>query len=148
MEVARLVDQLGELVERRRRVGVRPERGDGLVLRDRVRRQQLRPRPLLRPELAQPQLPAVLEADEDARRLVSQRRARVEQLQPPGRHQVDEEHEVAGLDGQHLADPPDAVELPAREGVERRVERLQRTSPGASADSTPHRRAPPTGGVR
>ena len=71
VEVARLVEQLGELVERRRRRRVRTERGDRLVRSHGVGRKQLRPRALLRAELAQAKLAAVLEPDQDARGAVA-----------------------------------------------------------------------------
>ena len=108
MQVARLVDQRRELLERRRGPGLGPERRDHLVLGDRVRRQQLRPGPLLGAELAQPQLAPVLEPDQEPRGPVAQRGPLVEDLQPPGRHQVDQQRQVAELDDGHLADPAHA----------------------------------------
>ena len=127
VQVARLVEQLRELVERGRRIGVGAERGHGLVGRHGVRREQLRPGALLGAELAQPQLAAVLEPHEDPRRAVAQRGARVEQLKAPGRHEVDQQRQVA------RPRPPsilpmraDAVELAPGERVERGIERLQR----------------------
>ncbi len=65
MEVAGLVDQLGELLEWRARPRLGAERRDRLVLLDRVGREQLRPGPLPGSELAQPQLAAVGEPDQD-----------------------------------------------------------------------------------
>jgi hypothetical protein len=130
VEMARLVEQLRHLIDGRRGVRVRPERRDPLVVRDRLRREQLRPRPLLRAELAQPQLAAVLEPHQDPRGAVAERRAVVEQLQPAGRHQVHEQGHLTGLDGEHLADPAHPVQFPAGERVERRVERLERDEPG------------------
>jgi hypothetical protein len=43
---------------------------------------------------------------------------------------VDEKREVARLDGQHLADPANTVGLAPDEGVERRVEGLERVDAG------------------
>ena len=118
-----------QLVDRRGRVGVGAQRRHRLVLCHRVGGQQLRPRALLRAELAQPQLPAVLEPHQDPRGAVAQRRSAVEELEPAGRHQVDEQRQVAGLDGEHLADAAHAVQLTAGERLERRVERLQGDEP-------------------
>ena len=126
VEVAGLVEQRRELLERRRRVGVRARASPPPRPRDLVGGQQLRPGALLGAELAQAQLAAVVEPDQQPRGAVAQRRALVEQLQPAGRHQVDEQRQVAGLDDEHLADAPHAVQLAAGERVERRVERLQR----------------------
>ena len=65
----------------------------------RVRRgSSLRPRPLLGAELAQAQLAPVLEPDQQPRGAVAQRRALVPQLQPPGRHQVDQHDQLAGVE--------------------------------------------------
>src|SRR5204863_8360966 len=66
VEVARLVDQLRELLERRSRPGLWAERGHGLVFVHRRRSQQLAPRALLRAELAQPELAAVVDPEQDA----------------------------------------------------------------------------------
>ena len=62
VQVARLVEQRGELVERRRRPGLGPEAWRPSRPRRLVGRQQLRPGALLGPELAQPQLAAVRRA--------------------------------------------------------------------------------------
>ena len=49
------------------------------------------------------------------------------ELQPPGGHQVHQQRQVAAhVDDEVLAAPPHARDRPAHEGVERRVERLQR----------------------
>ena len=71
-------------------------------------RQQLGPGALLGAELAQPQLAPVVEPDQQPRGAVAQRGALVPELQPSGRHQVDQHDQLAGLDDQHLAHPPDA----------------------------------------
>jgi hypothetical protein len=42
---------------------------------------------------------------------------------------VDQQREVARLDGEHLSDPPHAVEVAAHQGVERRVEGLEGHEP-------------------
>ena len=91
VEVARLVDPLGELLERRRRPGLGAERGDHLVASDLGRAQQLRPGALLGAELAQAQLASVGEPDQHPRGAVAKRGALVEHLQAAGRHQVDEQ---------------------------------------------------------
>ena len=93
--------------------------------------QQLRPGALLGPELAQPQLAAVAEADKDPRAPVPQRGPLVEDLQPSRRHHVDEQRQlrpvaVAELDDRHLADPPDPVDRSSDDRVERRLDALQR----------------------
>src|SRR5919107_4616473 len=75
VEVARLVEEAHHLIEWGRRVGVGAEGGDVVLGRDLLSLQQLGPRPPLRAELAQPQLAAVLEPDQDARRAVAERRA-------------------------------------------------------------------------
>ena len=129
MQVARLVDQLGEALERRRRPGFRPEPGDRLVLVDGVGRQQLRPGPLLGPVLAQAQLAAVLEPDQDPRGAVFERGPLVVVAQPAGRHQVDQQRQVAELDDGQLADPPHPGQLAARQRLERRVEGLHHVHP-------------------
>jgi hypothetical protein len=82
VEVAGLGDQSGELIEWRRRPGFGPEPGGGLVVVHGVARQQLRPGSLLGAELAQAQLAAVLEADQDSRGTVLQRGAFVEDANP------------------------------------------------------------------
>ena len=102
-------------------------------------RQQLRPGALLRPELAQAQLAAVLEPDQHPRGAVFERGALVVAAQPPGRHQVDQQGEVAELDHRHLADPPHRGQLAAGQRVERRVEGLHHVHPGRQRRF--HRRA-------
>ena len=83
----RLVEQL----EQRRRIGPRlgAERGERVLVVEVRRSQHLDPRPLSGAELAQAQLAPVGEPQQEPRRPVAQRRARVEQLQPAGRHQMD-----------------------------------------------------------
>ena len=78
----RHVKELGE----RRRVGprLRSERGDRVLGVNRVGAQQLHPRALFGPELAQAELAAVLEPDEQPGSLVTQRGTRIEQLQATG----------------------------------------------------------------
>ena len=111
-------------------MGVGAEPGHRDVRGHGVAAQQLCPGPLLAAELAQPQLAAILQAHEHARGPVAQRCACVEQLKAPRRHQVDQQRQLARLDGEHLPDPPHAVQLPPRERVERRVERLEGHQPG------------------
>ena len=122
--MAWLVEQAGELVRRRGRQGVRPERGHRVVLDHGLAAEQLRPGALLGAELLQAQLPTVLDPNEHPRGPVAQRGALVEQLQPSGGHQVDEQRELPGVDGEHLADPADASDLEAGERVERWIEGL------------------------
>ena len=52
----------------------------------------------------------------------------VEEAQPPGAHQVDAQDEVVAVDGEEevLAAPLRALQPPAVESRQRRVERLQR----------------------
>ena len=106
-----------------------PERGDHLVLGDRVGRQQLRPGALLGPELAQPQLAAVLEPDQHPRGAVFGRGPFVEDAQSAGRHQVDQQRQVAELDHRHLADPPHPADLAPDQRFQRRVEGLHHVHP-------------------
>ena len=103
------------------------------------RRQQLRPGPLLRPVLAQAQLAAVLEPDQHPRGAVFERGALVVPAQAPGRHQVDQQGEVAELDHRQLADPPHRGQLAAGQRLERRVEGLHHVHPGRQRRF--HRRA-------
>src|SRR5215210_5529219 len=128
--MARLVEQPRQLVRRGRRISVGPERRDGVVGRHRVRAEQLGPGALLGAELAQAQLAPVLQPHQDARGAIAERRARVEELKAARGHEVHEQGQVAGLHREHLADAAHAVELPAGERVERRIERLQRYQPG------------------
>ena len=91
--------------------------------------QDLDPRGLLRPELAQAQLAPLPsgDPDEQPRGAVAQRRALVVELQAPRGHQVHEQGEVAGdVDDDVLAAAPDARRRRAVDRVQRRVERLQR----------------------
>ena len=131
VEVARLVERARRrLVERRRRPGLRSQGGDHLVAGDLSGGHQLRPGALLGPELAQPQLTAVAEADKDPRAPVPQGCPLVEDLEPSRRHHVDEQGQlrlvaVAELDDRHLADPPDPVDARADDRVERRLDALQ-----------------------
>ena len=133
VQVPRLVEQLRELLDRRRRPGLGPERGDHLMARDLAGGQQSGPGPLFGPELPQAQLLSFTEPDQDPRRLVAERCALVEQLQPPGGHHVDEQRQrravALELDDRHLPDPPDLGHRHPRERVERRVERLHRDHP-------------------
>ena len=84
VQVTRLGDRGGEVVERGRGPGLRSQARDHLVLVDGIGAQQLRPGPLLGPELAQPQLAAVAEPDQDPRCFVFERGAFVEDAQPLG----------------------------------------------------------------
>ena len=81
--MAGLVEQGGELFERRRRVGVGSQRAHGLVLLELVGRQQLGPGPLLGAELAQAELRPTREAHEHARGAVARPGPLVEHLQAP-----------------------------------------------------------------
>ena len=72
------------------------------------------------------------EPHEDARRPVAKRCPLVEELQAPGRHEVNEHRDaIAGavrgreLDHGHLPHPPDAGDSPPRERRQRRIDRLQ-----------------------
>ena len=148
VEVAGLVEQTGELVQRRRRVGVRAERRDRVVGPSASARQQLRPGPLLGAELAQAQLAPALEPDQQPRGPVAQRRPVVPELEPSRRHQVDQDDQLARVDHEHLAGPAHAGDRPARERVERRVERLHRDHARARARTrSPRRRSRATGGA-
>src|SRR4051794_18572908 len=118
-----------EQLAQRRRVGPRvgAERRERLVLLQRVRAEHLHPRRLLRAELAQAQLAPVVDPQQEPGRAVAQRGALVEELQPPGRHEVEEHREIArDVHDEVLAAPPDARDRRALERVQRRVERLQR----------------------
>jgi hypothetical protein len=64
MQVPRLAQDGGDLLRGWRRPRLRPQVRDRFVKLDVCRREQLRPGPLARAELAQPQLAAVLEADQ------------------------------------------------------------------------------------
>ena len=69
--------------------------------------------------------------EQQPRRLVAQRGALGLQLDPSGRHQVDEHDQVAlDLQREQLAAPPHAGERAALERVQRRVERLERVDAG------------------
>ena len=92
---------------------------------------------LLGAELAQAQLAAVGEPDQHPRGAVAQRRPLVEQLQPPGRHQVDQQGEraraVAGRTRPTgilpiRRTPVDPARRPARRAAG--LEGLQRGHPG------------------
>jgi hypothetical protein len=129
VEVARLVHALGEvvLVGGGPRVGA--EGGHGLVVVDLGGREQLGPGALLGAELAQAQLPPVLEPHEQARGAVPQRGPVAPQLEPPGGHEVHEQRELSRLDHEHLPRAPHPRQLAARERLERRVEGLHRDHP-------------------
>ena len=104
----------------------RAEALHGVVLRHGVRAQELGPRSLFGAELTQPQLAAVIEPHKHTRGAVAEGRTRVEELEAAGRHQVDEQSQVARLHREHLSDPADTVQPAPGEGVQRRVEGLQR----------------------
>jgi hypothetical protein len=87
----------------RRRVRVGAERRHVLVRRQVARREQLGPGPLLGAELAQPQLAAIGEPNQQAGALVAEGGAVREELEPPGGHEVDQERQVAEVDHGHLA---------------------------------------------
>ena len=125
---ARRLQQRAELG----RVGprLRAERAQLLVGLDRLGAQQLDPRGLLGAELAQAQLAVSGQPPQHARGAVLHRAALVEQLQPPGAHQVREERQrLAGgrveVEQQQLAAPAHAGERAAVGVVQRRVERLE-----------------------
>ena len=114
---------------RRVRPRLRPERARARRRPRRLRAQQLHPRRLPGAELAQPQLAvarAAAASTRDVRSCIE--RALVEQLQPPGAHQVHQQRQApAGVESmQQLAAPAHARDRRAVERVQRRVERLQR----------------------
>ena len=158
MQVARLVDPPRELLQRRRRPGLGPERGDHLVAVDLAGAQQLRPGALLGAELAQAKLAAVGEPDQHPGGAVAKRGALVEHLQAARRHQVDEQGQRlrgAGavvrsgrarrleVDHGHLPDPPHAGDPPAREGA-RAAGRRSSAPPSRAPAPTPPPRRPAT----
>jgi hypothetical protein len=133
MQVAGLAHLPRQLLGHRRGPGLGAERGHHLVGVGAVSRHQLRPRSLLGAELAQPELAAVGEADEDPRAAVPKRGALVEQLQSTRRHQMDQHRERCGglpvgrePDQRHLADPPDTGDPAAGDCAQRRLDRLDR----------------------
>ena len=69
------------------------ELGERLVGLQLARPQRLHPCGLLGAELPQPQLPPVAQAHEQSRGSVPRARTGLEQLQAPGRHQMDQQHE-------------------------------------------------------
>ena len=102
---------------------------------------------LLRASLREDQLAAVLEAQPERRRL-RPLRARLQEADAPGAHQVDMEDELAVVGGEEevLAPPAGSCEAPALQSRERRVERLQRARraparPWRPARGPPARRA-------
>ena len=120
-------------VEQRAQVGgrvgprLRPERRDDGLRADGIGREQLDPRRLARAELPQSQLAPAFDPHEQPRGPVAQARALVVELHPPGAHEVREQHELpADIDGEVLADPPDAFDRAALKRRQRRVEGLQR----------------------
>jgi len=144
VQVARLVDRLGQALGRRRGPGLGAQGGDQLVALDPAGREQLDPGALVGAELAQAQLAPVGEPDQDPRATVPRRGALVEDPQPPGRHQVHEQLQRAladrpGADArrgvrselhrEHLSDPPGAGDRHSRQRRERRVDRLHRHHP-------------------
>ena len=137
----------GEQLAQRRRVGprLRPERRERVVGRDVLRAQDLDPRALARPELAQAQLVAVREPDEQARGAIAQRGALVEQLQAPGRHEVHEQGEVAGeVDDEVLAPRRTPVTTAPSSACSGGSNVFSALMPGASADSTTTPRSAPS----
>jgi len=113
-----------------------PELREHLVGLELAGAQELHPRRLLCPELAQSQLASwvvwIGYAHEQARRAVARPGALVEELHAPGAHEVHEQREVAGhVDDEVLADPPNARDRPAFERRQRRVERLERVDSGS-----------------
>ena len=149
VEVARLVDQLGELLERRRRPGLGPERRDHLVLVDLVARQQLRPGRCLVPNSRRRSSRPSASRIRTRERAVLERGALVEELQPPGRHQVDQQGErLAPFAGRSrrasiLPIRRDALD-PARPRARRAAGRRSSASPArAPAPTRPRRRRAP-----
>jgi hypothetical protein len=120
-----------QLAEQRR---VRPrlgaEREQDVLGLERLGPQQLDPRGLLGAELAQPQLAVAGQAEQDARRAVTQRAALGEQLQPARAHEVHEQRERPVLrrvqiQQQQLPAPAHAGERRTLDGMQRRIERLE-----------------------
>ena len=130
VEVARLVDRRGELLQRRRGPGFRPERRDHLVLG--------RPRPIgssfaqarclvpnSRSRSSRPSSSRI--STREARSFSDARLSR--RRQPPRRHQVDQQRQIAELDHRHLRDPPHPGDLSPDQRFQRRVERLHHVHP-------------------
>jgi hypothetical protein len=111
VKASRLADQRREFLQRRRGPRFRTEGRDHLVLCHGIHRQQLRPRPLFRPELPQPQLSVVPQPDQDAGGPVSRRRPSVERSKPPGGHQMEQQRQIPKLDHNHLPDPSNSRDL-------------------------------------
>jgi hypothetical protein len=89
--------------------------------------QEPHPRAFLRARFGELQLTAVDEPQAEHRRLRALAALR-HVLQPPGAHQVHEQHElvVVGREQEALRAPLDAAQPLALERLQRRVERLQR----------------------
>ena len=114
MQRAGRVEQLAQ----RRRVGPRlgTQGGERGVLLEVGGGQELDPRRLPRSELAQAQLAPVGQAQEQARGAVARTGALVIQLQPPRRHEVDQQRQPAcDVDDQMLAAPAHALDASVRE---------------------------------
>ena len=120
----------GEQLAQRRRVGPRlgAERRDRVVLLDLVGAQDLHPRRLLRPELAQAQLAARRRSGRAGARCGrAATRACRRAAAAPRDIRCTSSGEVAGdVDDDVLAAAPDALDRRAVDRVQRRVERLQR----------------------
>jgi hypothetical protein len=85
---------------------------------------------LLLSELTQAQLTAVRQTQQQPRGPVTQRRACVEQLQPSGRHQMDQHVQpIVEVDHEQLAAAPDTGHGHAVDRAQRRVEAAQRVDP-------------------
>ena len=107
-----------------------PEALERLVGVGLLRAQQLHPRPLPRAELAQPQLAALREADEQPRGLVrSEARLGCSWSRPADIRWSSSDRSPSSRNEQ-LAAPAHAGERAALERVQRRVERLQRVDAG------------------
>jgi hypothetical protein len=126
VQVPGLCDQLGEALGGGRRPCLGPERGDQLVALDRLDREQLHPRALLRAELTEPQLPAVGEAHQQASGAIASRRPLIEEPEPPSGHKVDQQREPSELDHRHLARSPYAAHPGSGQRGEGRLVRLHR----------------------
>ena len=139
----RLGYELGEDLWRWCRPGLGPEGRHLFLLRYRVGLEQLGPGSLLCAELPQAKLASVDEAHKKPSGAVLERRVLVVELQPAGRHQVDEQRKLSELDDGHLADAPHARERLTRKRLDRRLHGLHRdhSSHDGGFDARPLERA-------
>ena len=111
--------------------GLRSELRERRVLLQHAGAQQLHPRRLLGPELAQAQLPSVGDAHEQARGAIARPRAPVIELQSSRVHEVHEQRQATGhLHDQVLAPAAHSVDVPALQLAERGIDRLERVDAG------------------